>query len=309
MGARAGGLSKQYAEELGLNEGIAVSIPGIDAHVGAIGGGVKEGMLVSNLGTSWCHMAVDKFHEVPGLFGIIDNGILPGYFGFEAGQASGGSVLDWFVKECVGTNYTAAAGEDVQQYLTELVHQYKIGQTGLVALDWLTGNRSILNDAKLSGLMLGVTTDTTAPQMYHSWLSSLAMGMEVITHQMEQNGVIIEGITACASGSKNELLLDMIANTTGKPVYVSEADETVAVGAAMLAAVAAGRYKSIQDAQIAMGGLKDVSYRPAEADTATHRAWSGLKDVYRSLHDQFGRKGDPNYNDAMHQLRALKESV
>jgi len=294
MGHRAGSLTETWASRLGLNPGIAVSVPGIDAHVGAIGAGIEENRMVVVMGTSWCHMyTTPSFVEVDGLFGIVKDGILPGMYGYEGGQAAGGDVLAHFVRESVPNAYFRSAeeaGVDIHTYMSRLAAQYKPGETGLIALDWQAGNRSILGDSELSALMIGEKLTTTADQKYRAWMEALCFGTYKIIKQMESKGLTIKDIVTCATGSGNEVLVQMLADVTGKRVYVAKADETVAVGAGMLAAVASGHYGDIMEAQTAMGGLKGKSYGP---DPTNHRIYQRLFAMYEGLHDHFGKGGDP----------------
>ncbi len=289
MGEKAGCLTKTMAEKLGLREGVAVSTSGIDAHVGAIGAGIKKDRMVVVAGTSWCHMyTTDRFVEVDGLFGIVENGILPGMYGYEAGMAAGGDILSHFVEENVAPKYYEAAekaGMDIQSYLTQEAAKLAPGETGLLYLEWEKGNRSVLNNSELSGLMVGRKSSTTAVDEYKAMLESLAFGTYKIIMTMEGKGLEIEDLVMCATGSKNELLQQIMADVTGKTVYVSRADETVAVGAGMLAAVASGHYSSIEEAQENMGGLKEKAY---VSDADNHAAYQKLFGKYDELHDRFG---------------------
>lgn len=311
-GVRAGGLLPEVAKKLGLKPGTAVATGGVDAHVAVPAATVTDaGKMVMIMGTSLCHMVcgTDK-RIIEGMCGVVKDGILPGYYGYEAGQSAVGDIFAWFVEQCV-PGYVEAeakrAGLDVHGYLGKQAGALHPGESGVLCLDWWNGNRSILVDADLSGLMIGLTLSTTPAEMYRAVLESTAFGTYTIIKQLEAGGVPITELYACGGlPGKNPLLMQIFADVTNREIKISASDQTVALGAAMWGAVAAGAdaggYADITAAAKKMARLRDTVYRPNQE---AHAAYEKLYGIYRRLHDLFGRSsGDA----AMKELKAMRQS-
>jgi len=311
-GVRAGSLLPAMAERLGLRSGIAVATAGIDAHVAVPSSAVGEaGKLVLIMGTSLCHMVCgpeDKL--IPGISGVVKDGILPGLYGFEAGQAAVGDIFAWFVKHCVPASVHEAAaqeGIDVHVWLAREAAGQAVGEHGLVCLDWWNGNRSVLADPNLSGMIVGLTLSTTPAEIYRALLESTAFGTYTIVRALEAGGCPIDAIYACGGmPGKNPLLMQIFSDVTGREIRIAASDQTVALGSAMWAAVAAGReaggYADIGEAITPMARLRDTVYRP---DASNHAKYQELYALYSALHDHFGRGG----SDAMQKLKELRRAV
>jgi L-ribulokinase len=308
-GVRAGGLLPDMAQKLGLRPGTAVATAGVDAHVAVPASTVTgPGKLVMIMGTSLCHMVCGtQKRAIEGMCGVVKDGILPGYYGFEAGQTAVGDIFAWFVDNCVpaAAQREAERGRtDVHHYLGQAAEKLRPGESGVVCLDWWNGNRSILVDADLSGLMIGLTLATTPAEMYRALLESTAFGTYTIIRQLEEGGCPIDELYACGGlPGKNPLLMQIFADVTNREIKVSASDQTVALGSAMWGAVAAGArdggYDTIAAAVKNMARLRKTVYRPRRD---AHNAYDELYGIYRRLHDQFGRGGDP----AMKELKAIK---
>ncbi|MBE3100053.1 MAG: ribulokinase [Planctomycetes bacterium] len=309
LGARAGGLTEPMAARLGLAAGTAVAAGNVDAHVAVPACTVTgPGKMVMIMGTSICHMVcgtADRF--VPGQCGVVEDGILPGLHGFEAGQSAVGDIFAWFVRTCVPGSYQTAARRrkiGVHDLLAEKAAAYKPGQTGLLALDWWNGNRSVLVDANLTGLMLGMHLGTKPEEMYRALLEATAFGTYKIIRTFEAGGVPIEEIYCCGGlPERNDPLMQIYSDVSGRSFKIARSAQTCALGSAMHAAVAAGRaaggYDTIQEAALRMAGVRDKTYQPS-ADA--HAAYEKIFAEYDLLHDYFGRGA----NDAMKRLKALK---
>jgi L-ribulokinase len=312
VGVRAGGLTAEMAARLGLAEGTPVSTAVIDAHAGVPGCAVADaGKLVIIMGTSFCHLVCGTGqHVIPGLAGVVKDGILPGFYGYEAGQAAGGDLYAWVVEQCVphyAHEAAAAEGISVHAWLSREAEKLAPGESGLVCLDWWNGNRSILADAELTGMMLGMTLSTTPAEIYRAALESTAFGTLKIITQMEEGGLPIESIYACGGlPNSNPLCMQIFADVTGREIKIAASEQTVALGSAMFGACAAGRagggHDTIADAARAMAKVKDVSYRP---DAARHDTYQKLFAQYERLHDYFGR--DPN--SPMKALRKIRDEI
>ena len=308
-GERAGGLTAEAAGWTGLPEGTAVAIANVDAHVAVPAATVIDpGRMVMIMGTSTCHMvlSVDE-QSVPGISGRVQDGIIPGYVGYEAGQAAVGDHFSWFVENAVPEAYEVEArgrGIDVHDLLEERAARLRAGESGLLALDWWNGNRSVLVDAALGGLLVGATLATAPEDIYRALIEATAFGTRVIIETFEANGVAIHEIVACGGlAQKSPLTLQIYADVTGRPFRLSGSDQASALGAAMFGAVAAGTaaggYTTIADAAAAMARLKDRIYEPIAANRAVY---DELYREYLRLHDYFGRGG----NDVMKKLRSLR---
>lgn len=282
--ARAGSLCPEWAEKLGLPAGIAIAVGEMDVHYGAIGCGVDEGALVKVIGTSTCDCAVvsaDKqVADIPGICGIVKGSILPGYYGIEAGQSAVGDIFKWFVEGiCQGDSALHAE-------LTAQATALKPGQSGLLALDWNNGNRAILVDQRLTGLLLGQTLHTSRAEIYRALIEATAFGARAIIDRIVEYGVPVNRII-CSGGiaAKNPLLMQIYADITECELRVSRSDQSCALGAAIGAAVCAGIYPDFATAQAAMAGLKDTVYWPIPENQSIYQELFAL---YRALHDAFG---------------------
>jgi L-ribulokinase len=312
MGDRAGGLTEEAAAWTGLRPGTAVAVANVDAHVAVPASTVIEpGRMVAIMGTSTCHMvlAPDE-HLVPGICGYVEDGILPGFFGYEAGQSCVGDHFAWFVEHAVPGRYTDEArgrGIDIHVLLQEHASRLRPGESGLLALDWWNGNRSVLVDVELGGLLIGATLATTAPEIYRALVEATAYGTRVIIEALEANGVPVnEVIAAGGLADKSPLIMQIYADVTGRPYRLSGSDQTPALGSAMFGAVAAGPdaggFATIEDASRAMARLKDLTYEP---DPDATRVYDVLFREYVRLHDYFGR----GENNVMKTLRGLRASA
>ena len=304
-----GGAHRYAAQLTGLREGTAVAVGNVDAHVSVPATTVVEpNRLVMIMGTSTCHMVCGtEMREVEGMCGVVEDGILPGFFGFEAGQSCVGDHFAWFVENAVPEEYAAEAkrrGLSVHQYLEEKASALKPGQSGLLALDWWNGNRSILVDADLTGMLLGATLATKPEEIYLALIEATAYGTRVIIDAFESSGVPINDIVTCGGlPGRNRLLMQVYADVLGRELKVAASQQAGALGSAMHGAVAAGKaaggYDTIQEAAARMAYLADVVYRPNER---AHAVYNRLYQEYRTLHDYFGR----GQNDVMKRLKALR---
>ncbi len=290
----AGRLSREWAEKLGLKPGIAIAVGAFDAHMGAVGAGVKEGTLVKILGTSTCDIMVSPkdtgLADIPGVCGIVDGSVLPGYYGIEAGQSAVGDIFLWFVHHLVPDKYGKTVEERFKNLETAASRQ-KPGEHGLVALDWNNGNRTILVDVRLSGLLIGQTLHTEAHEIYRALIEATAFGALTIINRIEEYGVAVRDIVNCGGlAIKNPFLMQIYADITGRPMKVSRSEQTCALGAAIFGAVAAGKessgFSSVEEAQNAMTGTKEVF----EPNMENHKVNQEMFQLYTQLHDAFGRK-------------------
>jgi L-ribulokinase len=312
IGERAGGLTEEAAAWTGLRPGIAVAIANVDAHVAVPAATVTEtGRMVMIMGTSTCHMVLgDQEKVVPGMCGYVEDGIIPGFFGYEAGQSCVGDHFAWFTENCVPESYEREArdrGIDVHGLLGEKATRLAVGESGLLALDWWNGNRSVLVDAGLTGLLVGATLATKPEEIYRALIEATAYGTRIIIETFEENGVPVHEMVACGGlPEKNPLLMQIYADVTGRPFKVSASSQTPALGSAMFGAVAAGAqaggYATIADASHAMARLKDRVFEPIEANRV---AYDALYREYVKLHDYFGRGG----NNVMKTLKALRSQA
>jgi L-ribulokinase len=306
----AGNLTVEWAGKLGLAAGIPVAVGAFDAHLGAIGAGVKEGTLVKIIGTSTCDVLVSSEldQDVPGICGIVDGSVLPGYWGLEAGQSAVGDIFNWFV------NYVQPGGKEQGSHeeLTRRAAQLKPGQSGLLALDWNNGNRTILVDQRLTGLLLGQTLRTKPEEIYRALVEATAFGALAIINRFEEFGVGIEEVVNCGGVSeKNEMLMQIYADVTGREMKISLSAETCALGSAIAAAVSAGKegggFDDFNEAQSAMCHVKETTYKPVPEN---HKTYQELFRIYMQLHDAFGVKGaTANLSNVMKDLLTIKEGV
>jgi len=312
LGAKAGELTPAAAGWTGLKPGTAVAVANVDAHVAVPAATVTEpGRMVMIMGTSTCHMVLgEQDTTVPGMCGVVMDGIVPDLPGFEAGQSCVGDHFAWFVEHCVPAAYeraAAARGIGVHDLLEEKAAALKPGESGLLALDWWNGNRSVLVDVDLTGLLIGMTLLTRPEEIYRALIEGTAYGTRVIIEAFQANGVPVDEIIATGGlPNRNKLLMQIYADVTGVPFYVAEAAQIGALGSSMHGAVAAGAaaggYDTIAAAARQMARLRDGSFQPNPAHTAIY---DRLFAEYRALHDYFGRGA----NDVMKRLKALKAEV
>lgn len=309
VGARAGELTEAAAARLGLRPGIPVGVSIIDAHAGVPAAGVSEpGKMLLILGTSGCHMVLgSEGKSFEGIAGVVQDGILPGFFGYEAGQPATGDILAWFTRNGVPATYEKEASDrrvSVHQVLVEKAAALRPGETGLLALDWWNGNRSVLMDADLSGVLIGLTLDTQPEDIYRALIEATAFGTRMILENFEQHGVKIEEIIAAGGlAERNELLVQIYADVTGRPIRIARSGQACALGAAILGAVAAGEkeggYDDLALAVARMGGVKERVYLPGAAE---HVRYTDLFGEWVKLHDYFGR----GENSVLKKLRAWR---
>jgi L-ribulokinase len=307
LGGVAGGLTERAARWTGLRPGTVVAVGNVDAHVTAPAArSVEPGQMLAVMGTSTCHvMNSDALGEVQGMCGVVRDGITPGLWGYEAGQSGVGDIFAWFVRTCVPAEYAkraAGKGLDLHQYLTELAAEQQVGEHGLIALDWHSGNRSVLVDHELSGLVLGLTLGTKPEDVYRALYESTAFGTRKIIESFEASGVPVQELVVAGGLLKNSFLMQMYADVTRRPLSLLESSQGPALGSAIHAAVAAGAYPDIHTASEAMGHKKSAAYLP---DAGRADAYDALYAEYSTLHDYFGRGG----NEVMHRLRDIKRKA
>ncbi|MHA7177973.1 ribulokinase [Arthrobacter sp. Sr24] len=303
LGDVAGYLSAEAAGWTGLPEGIPVAVGNVDAHVTAPAAkAVEPGQMVAIMGTSTCHvMSSGELREVPGMCGVVDGGIIPGLYGYEAGQSGVGDIFGWFIKNSVPESYVAQAakrGMGIHEYLTSLAERQSIGQHGLIALDWHSGNRSVLVDHELSGVVVGQTLATLPEDGYRALLEATAFGARVIVETFNAAGVPVTEFIVAGGLMKNQLLMQIYADVLNLPLSTIGSSQGPALGSAIHAAVAAGLYPDIRVASAAMGSINRAVVTPIPENVA---AYDALFAEYRLLHDYFGRGA----NDVMHRLKAI----
>ena len=309
IGEKAGELTAHAAEWTGLRQGTAVAVANVDAHVSVPAATVTEpGRMVMIMGTSICHMLLGREERmVEGMCGVVEDGIIPGLFGFEAGQSGVGDIFAWFVKHCVPEDYQQEAlgrHVDLHQLLEEKASSQRPGEHGLLALDWWNGNRSVLVDVDLSGLLVGATLATKPEDIYRALIEATAFGTRVIIEAFEQNAVNVNELVACGGlPEKNRMLMQIYADVTGRNIKISASKQTPALGSAMFGAVAAGTraggYDTIFEAARHMARLKDKEYRPIPDN---RKIYDRLFAEYLRLHDYFGR-GENNVMKVLKQIR------
>ena len=312
LGQRAGGLTAEMATATGLRPGTAVAIANVDAHVSVPACTVvRPGQMVMVMGTSICHMVLGTEKQlVPGMCGVVEDGILPGYFGYEAGQSGVGDIFAWYIEQGVPPAYwdeARRAGVGIHQLLEAKAAALRPGQTGMVALDWWNGNRSVLVDADLSGVLLGATINTKPEEIYRTLIESTAFGTNVIIRNFVDHGVPVDELYACGGlPEKNRLLMQIYADVTERDIKLSASAQTPALGSAMFGAVAAGAaaggYNDIVDAAAKMAHLKPEVFRPNPATAPVYRR---LYAEYLRLHDYFGR----GENNVMKTLKAIRDEA
>ena len=305
-GSKAGGLTLQMAHLTGLKENTPVAVEIIDAHSAVPATTVTQpGKMVLIMGTSTCHMLLSKEQKlIPGIPGVVEDGILPGYFGYEAGQAAVGDIFDWFISHYVPASYEREAeklGVNIYRFLEEKASKLRPLESGLIALDWWNGNRSILNNADLSGLLLGCTLNTKLEDIYRALIEATAFGTRIIIETFQKNGLPIDELYACGGmPHKDKLLMQIYADVTGREIKVASSRQASALGAAMFGAIAAGSeaggYDSIEDAVTHMASIEKKTYLPIPENV---KVYNQLFAEYKKLHDYFGR-GD---NQVMERLK------
>jgi L-ribulokinase len=304
LGDNAGPLTAQGAQWTGLTAGIAVAVGNVDAHVTAPAAKATEpGQMVAIMGTSTCHvMNHDVITEVPGMCGVVDGGIVSGLYGYEAGQSGVGDIFAWYVENQVPAKYfdqAKANNKSIHQHLTDIAADEAIGAHGLVALDWQSGNRSVLVDHELSGLVLGTTLTTTAEQIYRALLEATAYGTRVIVDTFAQSGVPVKEFIVAGGLLKNTFLMQLYSDVTRLPISTIDTDQGPALGSAIHAAVAAKLYSNVNQAAEVMGRVNKHVYLPNEERS---KQYDGLYKEYLELHDYFGRGA----NNVMKRLKQMK---
>ena len=312
VGAKAGAITAAAAALTGLREGTAVAVANVDAHVSIPAVGITSpGKMLAIIGTSTCHMLLgDTEREVPGMCGVVEDGIIEGFFGYEAGQSCVGDHFQWFVENCTPAEYKAeadAAGIDLHTLLTEKAAKLKPGESGLVALDWWNGNRSVLVDVDLTGMIAGMSLITKPEEIYRALIEATAFGTRMIIETFEENGVPVNEFYAAGGiAEKNAFVMQIYADVIKREIRISGSPQAPALGSAMFGAVAAGKadggFDTIMDAARVMAKVKEQTYRPIGENTAIY---DRLFAEYRILHDYFGRGA----NDVMKRLKAIRKEV
>ncbi|SDN98881.1 ribulokinase [Alkalicoccus daliensis] len=308
LGTKAGGLTEEMAAITGLPEGLAVAVGNVDAHASVPAlGVVEEGKMVMTMGTSICHMVLGKKEEemeVEGMCGVVEDGIIPGYYGYEAGQSAAGDIFGWYVDHAAPQYVFQEAqerGTNVHALLEERAAKLAPGESGLLALDWWNGNRSVLVDTELSGMMLGFTLSTKPEEVYRALLEGAAFGTRMIIDAFDHNGVPVNELYACGGlPQKNPLLMQIYADVTNRVIKIADSVQTPALGAAMFGAVAAGAeaggYNSIYEAAEKMGKIKKEYYTPVPENV---KMYEKIYQEYSRLYNYFGR----GENDVMRRLK------
>jgi L-ribulokinase len=303
-----GGLTAGWARKTGLKPGIPVAVGAFDAHLGGVGSGIQPGTLVKIIGTSTCDMMIApsnrRLADIPGLCGIVDGSILPGYFGLEAGQSAVGDIFNWLV------NYLQPGGKAAGSHeaLTRGAARLQPGESGLLALDWNNGNRTILVDQRLTGLLVGQTLYTTPAEIYRALIEATACGALTIINRFEEYGVKVKQVVNCGGiAEKSPLVMQIYADVTGRPMKISRSAQTCALGAAIAAAVVAGAHRNYASAQKAMTGLKPKTFKP---NPRAHAVYRELYTLYKQLHDAFGtRTWKGNLHGVMKRLIEIRGRV
>jgi L-ribulokinase len=289
---RAGNLSPEWASRLGLSPSVSVAVGAFDAHMGAVGAGISPGTLVKIIGTSTCDIMIhpnsEPLRDIPGVCGIVDGSVVPGYYGIEAGQSGVGDIFLWFVNTLVPGRYGRTQEEQFAS-LGRAASNLKPGESGLLALDWNNGNRTILVDVRLTGLLVGQTLHTQPHEIYRALLEATGFGALAIIDRIEEYGVPVQEVVNCGGlAVKNPLMMQIYADISGRLMKISRSEQTPALGAAVFAAVAAGErnggYQSVASAQKAMVGIGN-EYRPIEEN---HKVYKQLYALYRQMHDAYG---------------------
>ena len=305
-----GELSEEWAEKLDLPAGIPIAAGSIDAHVGAIGSGIQEGTMVKIIGTSTCDIMVQsldkKMEYIQGVSGIASESVLPGAWGIEGGQSAVGDLLNWFITKVLKGD-GSLHGE-----LTDEAKKLRVGESGLIALDWNNGNRNILGDSNLSGLILGQSLLTTQAEIYRALIEATAYGARRILDQISEYGVNVDKVVACGGiTKKNELFMQIYADVLQRPIYVSKSLETVALGAALFGAFAAKKgekgFETLQEVQGRICKLEEKYFKP---ESNSVKIYKELYEIFCQLHDAFGKEGESaNLYSVMKELINLKNRI
>ena len=302
-GTAAAHLCREWAQVFGLREGIPIAMGGFDAHYGAVGSGVAVGTLVKIIGTSTCDCAIapSMSQTIPGICGSVNGSILPGFFGIEAGQSAVGDILKWWVETvCLG-------GDALHAELSREAAAIAPGRSGLLALDWNNGNRTILVDPKLTGLIVGQTLHTTRAEIYRALIEATAIGARTIIERIRDNGVPIERVVCCGGiAEKNDVFMQIYSDVIGQPMLIAGSSQAPALGAAISAAMTAGAFTSWTEAQARMTSVKEKRFLP---DPAAHAVYNDLYAMYRALHDEFGNVASANLGAVMKQLLDISRRV
>ena len=297
----AGQLEESIAQVSGLSAGVPVAVGILDAHAGAVGSGVAPGRMVKIIGTSTCDILVspvdDGVPDIPGVAGIVDGSVIPGMVGIEAGQSAVGDIFAWWSRVSGRT----------QESLSEDAASLKAGESGLLALDWNNGNRNVLADPLLTGLIVGQTLHTSAPEIYRALIEATAFGALKIIRRIEKHGVVISELVACGGiADKSPLAMQIYADVLNRPIRLSRSSQAPALGAAVFGAVVGGAHSDVLSAQAAMIGFKNLEYRP-NGDAA--RVYERLFGLYKALHDGFGLRGPCDLQPVMKELIRIKNEV
>lgn len=305
-----GTLSSEWADKFGLKEGIPIAVGALDAHIGAIGSGVGKGVLVKIIGTSTCDIMVSpkdkEIKNIPGVAGVVDGSVLPGYIGIEAGQSAVGDIFNWFVSNVLNRD------SDYHNVLTEKAKKLKAGQSGLLALDWNNGNRNVLADFNLTGLILGQTLHTKDYEIYRALVEATAFGALMIIERMEEYGIKIDKLVNCGGiAEKNPMVMQIYADILGRPMEVAASGQTVAMGAAIIGGFIARKgkegFENIEAIQSRVCKVKETIYIPDEKE---HETYSQIYKLYKTLHDAFGVKGySESLFDVMKTLIKIKKNA
>lgn len=306
----AGVLCEAVAKKVGLVPGIPVAVGALDCHMGAVGAGIKPGTLVKIIGTSTCDVMVhplsDTLPDIPGLCGIVPGSILSDMYGLEAGQSAVGDIFNWFVKQLTPGKYGEKG--NAHENLTREAEKLLPGESGLLALDWNNGNRTVLVDQLLTGLVVGSTLHTTAAETYRALIEATAFGGLTIIRRLEEYGVQVDDVINCGGiAEKNPMVMQIYADVCNRPMKISRSAQTCALGAAIFGAVAGGAFKNTAAAQKKMTGVKDVVYKPRKEAVAVYQR---LYRLYMMLHDAFGVKDHrESLYPVMKELIEIRDSV
>ena len=341
----AGELTPEWAQRLGLRPGTPVAVGSFDAHMGAVGSGIKPGTLVKIMGTSTCDCLVgapgQSVPDIPGVCGVVPGSVVPGSVGIEMGQSAVGDIFNWFVKNLTPPEYQNSRdllgrvvarhsseessteetrllnemgiylrhfpdeGGSPHERLTRAAEGLKPGESGLLALDWNNGNRTILVDPLLTGLILGQTLSTTAPEVYRTLIEATAFGARRIVERVEEYGIPVNEVVNCGGiAEKSPMTMQIYADVLDRPMKVSRSSQTPALGAAVFGALVGGAHRDLATAQRKMTGVKPVVYKPIPENAAMYRRLYGL---YLQLHDAFGtRDGDCDLGNVMKDLIMIR---
>ena len=306
-GVVAGHLSAVWSKKWSVPKGIPVSVGAFDAHMGAVGAGIRQGTLVKIIGTSTCDMMIfpqgKKFPDIPGLCGIVPDSIVPGYMGLEAGQSGVGDIFNWFAR-----TFLPKFHKHPHKYLENKAKRFMPGQSGLLALDWENGNRTVLIDQKLTGLIVGLTLNSKPEEVYRALIEATGFGAQVIIERLEEYGVGVREIIATGGiPDKSKLLMQIYADITGRSLKVSALSQACAVGAAIFGAIAGGYFKTVEEAQKKICTYRKQVYKPIRENS---RIYNKLYSLYRELHDSFGTLTyKKNLFCIMKELLKIKEEV